>query len=662
MRAGSETSLLPRPMDLAGQDHVAPRREHCNFAPLRQNVVHCFGVDFLSTKDVLGLFQKFDPKEIEWLDDSSCNVVLGDDVVAVNVIKSLAHSDPRASSDEPWTVTKPLQLVVTEHPKRMSKSKTRRAPMKEVHLQIRVATEADRKDPGHSGHIDSVYYAHEKERQALSKQAMELRREKKRARRRMPTGDVETSAGLLQQKASEATSACASISLPTTVSADAAAGAPVSENVPTQTASILQLGFRSLLDPLLFLHAPGGSSASTSKPPAGGGDSACSTPGDLRDMLQRAEAEYAAVQATTTAALHVAGPSSPQPGVALPTTSAPVFETDAGGSATSAGNNGLGRQKRTVTSFRAHRDRTPGDTQKQMPPRGQKRRAIEQEPRAVSSTTEPKRRPKALPEVENFLRTQRVRCQRYVLNRTFRGILYWQQKKDKAEKKEKAERLQRISVRPSHGTEPKCAATTAVGDVAATMEDGDATMTTDVTMNKIVPQVPLVCKDRSPPWEYYMRSNQHFIRQGNFMHTIGWKAAGRNVFTVVPHPNRVDIDRLAKAIRVAKTDIRQMKLKEIADYTKFPVFICPPVGLPQDASGSPPMVLVDSVVTEYKKPLLFDCGSLGLSIPTSELLRSTGAACIECLSREEVSAKPHGCSASPARSSAEPAPEPAPTC
>ena len=66
--------------------------------------------------------------------------------------------------------------------------------------------QADRKDPGHSGHTDSVYYAHVKagksamqrrsfdilgaqslqEQQAMEKQALELRRMKKRQRQMTP--------------------------------------------------------------------------------------------------------------------------------------------------------------------------------------------------------------------------------------------------------------------------------------------------------------------------------------------------------------------------------------------------------------------------------------------------------------------------------------------
>merc|ERR1712136_668075 len=67
------------------------------------------------------------------------------------------------------------------------------------------------------------------------------------------------------------------------------------------------------------------------------------------------------------------------------------------------------------------------------PKRGKKRRPVQQEPRAVSSKAPPQRRAAVLPEVEEFLKTNDVRCQRIPLKRTFRGITYAKQnKKDSA--------------------------------------------------------------------------------------------------------------------------------------------------------------------------------------------------------------------------------------
>merc|ERR1712085_159495 len=81
------------------------------------------------------------------------------------------------------------------------------------------------------------------------------------------------------------------------------------------------------------------------------------------------------------------------------------------------------------------------------------------------------------------------------------------------------------------------------------------------------------------------------------------------------------------------------------------------------------------MITEFKKPLLFDCGSVGLRVPVSEFFKSTKAACIEGLGKVEASspesaktavqkveAKIVEAAARPAspEGSPEPAPEPGP--
>merc|ERR1712232_805715 len=139
-----------------------------------------------------------------------------------------------------------------------------------------------------------------------------------------------------------------------------------------------------------------------------------------------------------------------------------------------------------------------------------------------------------------------------------------------------------------------------------------------------------------PPWEQYFQFNNQFIRHGQFMHTVAWETEGRQILTVVPHPTRVDIDTVARAVQQPKASLKQRKLKDIAKDTGFPVFVCPPFGHPKDSEGRDPVLLVDSAITEFKRPLLFDCGSVGLSVPVSEFFRSTGAACIEGLGRVEA--------------------------
>merc|ERR1712187_793371 len=113
------------------------------------------------------------------------------------------------------------------------------------------------------------------------------------------------------------------------------------------------------------------------------------------------------------------------------------------------------------------------------------------------------------------------------------------------------------------------------------------------------------------------------------------------------------------AVQKPKEAIKLRKLKDIADDTGFPVFVCPPLGHPKDSQGRDPLMLIDSTVMDGKRPLLFDCGSVGLSLTASEFLRSTGAVCIEGLGQNLASSLIASIPLSTA-TTPEPAPEPAP--
>lgn len=44
----------------------------------RPEAVHLYGVDRLSTRECMQYFEEYGPARVEWLDDSSCNVVFAD--------------------------------------------------------------------------------------------------------------------------------------------------------------------------------------------------------------------------------------------------------------------------------------------------------------------------------------------------------------------------------------------------------------------------------------------------------------------------------------------------------------------------------------------------------------------------------------------------------
>eukprot|EP00927_Polykrikos_kofoidii_P060697 TRINITY_DN55622_c0_g1_i1.p1 TRINITY_DN55622_c0_g1~~TRINITY_DN55622_c0_g1_i1.p1 ORF type:complete len:667 (-),score=109.36 TRINITY_DN55622_c0_g1_i1:225-2225(-) len=592
----------------------APRKDFNPHAPVRLNTLHVFGVNFLSNKDVLSLFDSFEPKEIEWIDDSSCNVVFGDEETPSKVRMHLADASLEISQIvEPgeWTRTKDLTVGAVQA-KQKAKTMAKAGQPRTVQLELRIATEADRKDYGHSGHTDSVYYASQKEKQAMQKQAMEMRRVKKRQRMtRLPSSDRMVATGLscrndpVGDPSAVADDPGTTTVVSTLVDADANATSPSAKEV--EATSSRRLGCRGLLDPLLFLRVStvGGDGSDTCAPGTSG--QTLNEVEDLRSCLRKAEAEYAAVSLPVGVA-QIAG----SVGVKTMASSA---ASEPGSAATvgadDARRTGVQRGRQQVRVQRGSQDR--GSSAQNH--RGKKRRPVEQEPRAVSSVVSPVRRVEAFPAVEDFLKLHKVHCQRFHVLKSYRNIVF------RAQSLSKAARLKAQS--------------------APDATDG-----------------VIVGKNKSPApvshWDQYLKMNRHFTRHGQFMHTVAWKGDGRCILAVVAHPTRCDLDVMARALKIPKGNIKRMKLQEMQDGTKFPVFVCPPFGHPKDDQGRDPVLLVDSKVTEAKKPLLFDCGTVGLSISASEFLRSTGAACVEGLGY-----MPEAQSVSQA-TTPEPAPEPAP--
>lgn len=393
---------------LEAQDaHICARREHNELAPARPEVLHCYGVDFLSNKEVLEVFENWQPQQVEWLDDSSCNVIFEDGENVQKAMRELAVGEPLG----PWTRTQPLSVGSKD----TKKGKARRGGLKKFCLQLRVASEADRKDPTHSGHTDSVYYAHVKEQQAMQKQATELRRMKKRQRQMTPRhkdqtpSNAEVTAGPEQSAAAESSQAAPEASSP-------------ASKVLHGSILTTRLASCGLLDPLLFLKAPAQSSQGSSK-------ASDTEPVDLKTSLKRAEAEYAAVL----------NPASGKAPAAM-----------AKAAADRGRNQRVACKQREGTPGRpGGRDATPGRAGQQ---RGKKRRPVEQEPRPVSEAAPPQRKAELLPEVEAFLKKHGVRYKRYVLQRSFRSIKYAQQEAAKtqamAQKQSNAEKIQVENIKP----------------------------------------------------------------------------------------------------------------------------------------------------------------------------------------------------------------------
>eukprot|EP00164_Ancoracysta_twista_P007100 GFYU01010024.1.p1 GENE.GFYU01010024.1~~GFYU01010024.1.p1 ORF type:complete len:426 (+),score=115.39 GFYU01010024.1:142-1278(+) len=98
-RFGAEESNLDK-MDTDLRD---PRREPTATAELRPSVLHLYGTDNMSTQDVEAFFAVYLPSWVEWLDDSSCNIIFEDEMTVKRVLHNL--SVPITDGDtnpNPW--------------------------------------------------------------------------------------------------------------------------------------------------------------------------------------------------------------------------------------------------------------------------------------------------------------------------------------------------------------------------------------------------------------------------------------------------------------------------------------------------------------------------------------------------------------------------------
>ncbi|KAK2827967.1 hypothetical protein Q5P01_019001 [Channa striata] len=75
---------------------------------LRLEAIHMTGVDDMSTQDVFGYFKEYPPAHIEWIDDTSCNVVWLDDNTSIRaLINTSQMRDPEAVTTETESTSQP---------------------------------------------------------------------------------------------------------------------------------------------------------------------------------------------------------------------------------------------------------------------------------------------------------------------------------------------------------------------------------------------------------------------------------------------------------------------------------------------------------------------------------------------------------------------------
>jgi len=95
----------------------------------RQNALHVYGLDFLKTTHMDEIFNQFEHKFIEWINESSANVIFAEVAKAKMALEALSF--PKIG-DEPWRRTP--DILVSED-------------MPPIFLQMRHATDVDSKRP-----------------------------------------------------------------------------------------------------------------------------------------------------------------------------------------------------------------------------------------------------------------------------------------------------------------------------------------------------------------------------------------------------------------------------------------------------------------------------------------------------------------------------------
>lgn len=82
-------------------DLLERRRDVAVGESIRENVLHVFGVDDLSTAQVMTHFKEYGPTWCEWLNDSSCNVVFEDAFTLARVLRGMATTTEQLPDEPP---------------------------------------------------------------------------------------------------------------------------------------------------------------------------------------------------------------------------------------------------------------------------------------------------------------------------------------------------------------------------------------------------------------------------------------------------------------------------------------------------------------------------------------------------------------------------------
>jgi hypothetical protein len=114
-RFGVDYQPAPDADGLMDVDLFESRKEAPPEVPRRPEAVHIYGVDLMSTSDVLKYFTDYGPTYVEWLNDSSANVLFKDGATAKRAIAGLGKPLPLEDLPEGVDAADPANIQYLWH-------------------------------------------------------------------------------------------------------------------------------------------------------------------------------------------------------------------------------------------------------------------------------------------------------------------------------------------------------------------------------------------------------------------------------------------------------------------------------------------------------------------------------------------------------------------
>ncbi|CAK0784914.1 hypothetical protein CVIRNUC_008119 [Coccomyxa viridis] len=141
-RFGTDYKASEGLMDI---DVLEERKEHGADIPRRPEAIHLYGVDCMSTSDCLAYFGDYGPTFVEWIDDSSCNVLFEDEFTTKRALIGRGKPLPPDNSAPDTAGLDPSDI--NNAPFLWHKGEDFRKAGTDISLMYRMATSADVKPP-----------------------------------------------------------------------------------------------------------------------------------------------------------------------------------------------------------------------------------------------------------------------------------------------------------------------------------------------------------------------------------------------------------------------------------------------------------------------------------------------------------------------------------